>query len=226
VFVDCNSVCNTDLLESLQETLYYNKLGKHPVSNVITPAQPSIMDMNAQAALTTEINNNKKLSKTLQKERIKSAKLKSEVQILTNTKKRLESEAETLQKDLSSARNASVKLEAAMRTFGNTKKDHLETIARLKQKLDSQNRESADLKKRVLLMDEATQNATRSVNYLLDRIKELEEVNKCKICFEEQVEIVLVPCGHHILCSTCSLKVSKCPMCNAVIQLKVKSFEG
>lgn len=36
----------------------------------------------------------------------------------------------------------------------------------------------------------------------------------CRICYEAEVNVVLVPCGH-IMCATCADKVSQCPYCNA-----------
>ncbi|KAJ0095685.1 hypothetical protein Patl1_16508 [Pistacia atlantica] len=42
----------------------------------------------------------------------------------------------------------------------------------------------------------------------------------CRVCFEEQISIVLLPCRHHILCSTCSEKCKKCPICRVFIEGK------
>ncbi|XP_059648610.1 uncharacterized protein LOC132294684 [Cornus florida] len=40
----------------------------------------------------------------------------------------------------------------------------------------------------------------------------------CRICFEEQINIVLIPCRHHILCSTCCEKCKRCPICRVSIE--------
>jgi len=56
---------------------------------------------------------------------------------------------------------------------------------------------------------------------------ESSQVNKkleCKICYDAQVNTVLLPCGHACCCEDCSVKVkyatldSKCPICRARIQ--------
>jgi len=47
---------------------------------------------------------------------------------------------------------------------------------------------------------------------------------ECKICFDAQVNTVLLPCGHACCCEDCSVKVkfatldSKCPICRGRIQ--------
>ncbi|KAM1102451.1 hypothetical protein ACFX2I_011087 [Malus domestica] len=43
----------------------------------------------------------------------------------------------------------------------------------------------------------------------------------CRVCFEEQINIVLLPCRHHVLCSTCCEKCKKCPICRVCIEQRV-----
>uniref|UniRef100_A0A3Q7GDR5 RING-type domain-containing protein n=3 Tax=Solanum lycopersicum TaxID=4081 RepID=A0A3Q7GDR5_SOLLC len=40
----------------------------------------------------------------------------------------------------------------------------------------------------------------------------------CRICFEEHINILLLPCRHHILCSTCCDKCKRCPICRMFIE--------
>ena len=37
----------------------------------------------------------------------------------------------------------------------------------------------------------------------------------CKICTENKIETVLLPCGHALSCTECTSKLWKCPMCRA-----------
>lgn len=41
----------------------------------------------------------------------------------------------------------------------------------------------------------------------------------CFICLESDVKIILVPCGH-IVCGTCAVQISLCPMCRESILLR------
>ncbi|KAI4357867.1 hypothetical protein L6164_001789 [Bauhinia variegata] len=40
----------------------------------------------------------------------------------------------------------------------------------------------------------------------------------CRVCFEEQINVVLLPCRHHILCSSCADKCKRCPICRVTIE--------
>lgn len=41
----------------------------------------------------------------------------------------------------------------------------------------------------------------------------------CRICFNQQVQTVLVPCGH-VLCETCAQEVDHCPFCHSSFYAK------
>ncbi|KAK9277397.1 hypothetical protein L1049_006940 [Liquidambar formosana] len=47
----------------------------------------------------------------------------------------------------------------------------------------------------------------------------------CRVCFEEQISIVLLPCRHHILCSTCSEKCKRCPICRVSIEERLLVYD-
>jgi hypothetical protein len=53
------------------------------------------------------------------------------------------------------------------------------------------------------------------------------EQNTCKICFTEQCQITLNPCGH-LLCEKCSddfvKQKHKCPFCNGVNVVPIKMY--
>jgi len=41
----------------------------------------------------------------------------------------------------------------------------------------------------------------------------LPDIMLCKICYKEEVEIAIVPCGHAIACIECALSCDYCSMC-------------
>ncbi|VAI32355.1 unnamed protein product [Triticum turgidum subsp. durum] len=43
----------------------------------------------------------------------------------------------------------------------------------------------------------------------------------CRICFERDICIVLLPCRHHVLCEPCSDKCQSCPICRVPIRSKL-----
>ncbi|XP_022973618.1 uncharacterized protein LOC111472200 [Cucurbita maxima] len=48
--------------------------------------------------------------------------------------------------------------------------------------------------------------------------KLLYEKILCRVCFDEPIDMVLLPCRHHILCSSCSEKCNRCPICRESIE--------
>ncbi|XP_038706453.1 uncharacterized protein LOC120001996 isoform X1 [Tripterygium wilfordii] len=47
----------------------------------------------------------------------------------------------------------------------------------------------------------------------------------CRVCFEEHINVVLLPCRHHALCSTCCEKCKKCPMCRIPIEERLAVYD-
>ncbi|KAI4313974.1 hypothetical protein L6164_026917 [Bauhinia variegata] len=47
----------------------------------------------------------------------------------------------------------------------------------------------------------------------------------CRICFEEQINVVLLPCRHHVLCSTCGGKCKRCPICRVTIEEQMPVYD-
>eukprot|EP01103_Thecamoeba_quadrilineata_P001057 TRINITY_DN10936_c0_g1_i1.p1 TRINITY_DN10936_c0_g1~~TRINITY_DN10936_c0_g1_i1.p1 ORF type:complete len:389 (+),score=76.94 TRINITY_DN10936_c0_g1_i1:69-1235(+) len=52
------------------------------------------------------------------------------------------------------------------------------------------------------------------------------ETHICKVCNEQEIDVLLLPCGHFCVCETCasSLPLSKCPICRAPFFQKVKAY--
>jgi hypothetical protein len=48
-----------------------------------------------------------------------------------------------------------------------------------------------------------------------DLKRKREEDRLCKVCFENEVAVVLQNCGHMILCAECAGHVSECPVCRS-----------
>ncbi|XP_027168988.1 uncharacterized protein LOC113768729 isoform X1 [Coffea eugenioides] len=47
----------------------------------------------------------------------------------------------------------------------------------------------------------------------------------CRVCFEREISVVLLPCRHRILCSTCSEKCKKCPICRVPITEQLPVYD-
>ena len=48
--------------------------------------------------------------------------------------------------------------------------------------------------------------------------------NECSVCFEAEVDSVLVPCGHCCTCEACGKKLSECPICRQAISQVIRTY--
>jgi len=54
--------------------------------------------------------------------------------------------------------------------------------------------------------------------------EELKEQLLCKICMDNDADVVFLPCGHMVACTTCARALRKCAVCRALIKSALKSF--
>ncbi|KAI8542976.1 hypothetical protein RHMOL_Rhmol08G0182400 [Rhododendron molle] len=47
----------------------------------------------------------------------------------------------------------------------------------------------------------------------------------CRVCFEAEIGVVLLPCRHRILCSGCCDKCKKCPICRVLIEERLPVYD-
>lgn len=72
-----------------------------------------------------------------------------------------------------------------------------------------------------------------TVNACVDYYRRGEQVNPtppsnavdmtCKICMDRAIEVVFIPCGHLVACSTCA-KQDICPLCRTPIQKRQRIY--
>ncbi|XP_070534855.1 baculoviral IAP repeat-containing protein 7-like [Ptychodera flava] len=56
------------------------------------------------------------------------------------------------------------------------------------------------------------------------KYEELLEERKCKICMDKDRCILFQPCGHLVVCDTCSTKLKKCPLCRKQIRSAIRAY--
>ncbi|PIK44270.1 apoptosis inhibitor 2 [Apostichopus japonicus] len=52
-------------------------------------------------------------------------------------------------------------------------------------------------------------------------IEKLREKNLCKICLDNDVEVLFFPCKHLVTCADCATRIDTCPICRTEIDDKV-----
>ncbi|CAI5501482.1 unnamed protein product [Closterium sp. NIES-64] len=59
--------------------------------------------------------------------------------------------------------------------------------------------------------------------------QELERVQQekvlCRVCFEREISLVLLPCRHRVLCHPCADKCRQCPICRRHIADRMAVFD-
>ncbi len=62
------------------------------------------------------------------------------------------------------------------------------------------------------------------VDNLIRKNETLKSSITCKVCLEEPLRVVFLPCQHFVCCAQCSSQVDKCPMCREEILGTIKAF--
>ncbi|KAI3866525.1 hypothetical protein MKW92_011386 [Papaver armeniacum] len=76
-----------------------------------------------------------------------------------------------------------------------------------------------DLAEEVWRLQAALGEQTQITKHSQEEFERLQnEKVLCRICFEGDINIILLPCKHRILCSTCSEKCKRCPVCRVPIE--------
>ena len=56
--------------------------------------------------------------------------------------------------------------------------------------------------------------------------RRLKEARICKICMDNEVGVVFLPCGHLMSCVNCTRKLKKCAVCRQFIHKKQKTYRS
>ncbi|XP_067944100.1 inhibitor of apoptosis protein-like [Watersipora subatra] len=56
-----------------------------------------------------------------------------------------------------------------------------------------------------------------------ERLKDLKPELICKVCFDNQVAVTFVPCGHLVTCVSCTAALFECPVCRAHIRGTIRT---
>ncbi|XP_020396041.1 putative RING zinc finger domain superfamily protein isoform X1 [Zea mays] len=74
-----------------------------------------------------------------------------------------------------------------------------------------------------LALEEQTEMANHSQQQC-DRLR--NERILCRICFERDICIVMLPCRHHVLCEPCSNKCQSCPICRLTVEGRLFVYDA
>ncbi|PPS12594.1 hypothetical protein GOBAR_AA08057 [Gossypium barbadense] len=87
-------------------------------------------------------------------------------------------------------------------------------------------RPKSDLVEEIWRLQAALSEQTEVTKYSQQEFERLQyEKILCRVCFEEQISVVLLPCRHHVLCSTCCEKCKRCPICRVSIEERLPVYD-
>ncbi|KAK3098144.1 hypothetical protein FSP39_016596 [Pinctada imbricata] len=61
-----------------------------------------------------------------------------------------------------------------------------------------------------------------NINTIKEEIRTLKERKLCKVCCEEDVSIVFLPCAHLVCCAQCAPAIQKCAVCRKLVKGTVR----
>uniref|UniRef100_A0A6B2EAJ7 Putative inhibitor of apoptosis 2 protein n=1 Tax=Phlebotomus kandelakii TaxID=1109342 RepID=A0A6B2EAJ7_9DIPT len=70
----------------------------------------------------------------------------------------------------------------------------------------------------------AAQAEPKDPQSLEEENRKLKDARLCKICMDEEISIVFLPCAHLASCGQCASGVAHCPLCRSVINGRVRIF--
>ncbi|XP_057951753.1 uncharacterized protein LOC131146288 isoform X2 [Malania oleifera] len=83
-----------------------------------------------------------------------------------------------------------------------------------------------DLAEEVWRLQAALGEQTEITKYSQQEYERLQnEKVLCRVCFEAEISVVLLPCRHRILCSACCGKCRKCPICRVSIEERLPVYD-
>jgi len=60
--------------------------------------------------------------------------------------------------------------------------------------------------------------------YMSNELEELRYRQSCKVCLENEVAVVFLPCNHLVTCTSCALALKNCPLCRRNIEQLLRTF--
>ncbi|KAJ8309705.1 hypothetical protein KUTeg_011570 [Tegillarca granosa] len=93
----------------------------------------------------------------------------------------------------------------------------------------SNNRQETETEKEIILKDSLKDLSSKQLNReerlcIEQENRRLKEQQTCKICLDEDVSIVFLPCGHMASCASCAPALRKCPICRTFIKGTVRAI--
>jgi hypothetical protein len=61
---------------------------------------------------------------------------------------------------------------------------------------------------------------------LVEENERLKDEQSCRVCYNEESNILFLPCRHLVTCPTCAASVANCPVCRSPIETTLQVFKS
>lgn len=73
-------------------------------------------------------------------------------------------------------------------------------------------------------VDSQLRSSEKSVNPNPIVDKPIDDARLCKICYNDELRVVFLPCGHMVTCVKCAPGMTSCALCRQPISMTVRAF--
>lgn len=99
-----------------------------------------------------------------------------------------------------------------------------ETISRCTNSNSELSYQNNSVETNVNSIESIRENAENLSNIKVQNNKSPDDAKICKICYNEELEVVFLPCGHVIACVKCACDMKSCAVCRKLITKTVRVF--
>ena len=96
--------------------------------------------------------------------------------------------------------------------------------AEKKKSIDAEKKKSIDAEKKKLKSLADLDILLSDVHTIKIINKELKEARRCRVCWDQDICIVFLPCGHMCTCGDCAAALKDCPICRGYIRGTIKTL--
>ncbi|XP_061927096.1 death-associated inhibitor of apoptosis 1-like isoform X2 [Apis cerana] len=99
-----------------------------------------------------------------------------------------------------------------------------ETISRCTDSNSELGYQNNSVETNVSSIESIRENAENLSNIKVQNNKSTDDAKICKICYNEELEVIFLPCGHVIACVKCAYDMKSCAMCRKLVTKTVRVF--
>ncbi|XP_053385329.1 baculoviral IAP repeat-containing protein 7-A-like [Mercenaria mercenaria] len=107
-----------------------------------------------------------------------------------------------------------------------TAKAELEKTGEMNPNVENIVNKILDMQGQVTNTTAAADNDPEDLQAITEENERLSQMIQCMLCIDEEPDILILPCAHHRICHKCSENMTHCPVCNNIIEDKIRTYRA